>query len=187
MSCFLESDGTVRCFFVAIGALAQGGSPPDAPPDFRVALGASPDRIGIAAHGNRVCAFGPEATQCPAAWPRDTDETPRPPPGARKLVLGRRHGCFLTDAGGVHCWGDNDVGQLGTGEPPDADREETAPVPGLEDIVEIGARDDHTCALDRAGRAFCWGDNMMGVAGLEPQCHVPTPTRLEGAPPVSPR
>lgn len=139
-------------------------------------------RLGFGADGLRVCTFDPVETTCGdlALGARPPLEPPVPTPaGAVRLALGRRHGCFLTDAGEVHCWGANEIGQLGTGAP--LDTIQATPVPlELPPIAEIAAWGDHTCALDREGRVFCWGDNPGGVAGLDPMCFATRPTPLPG-------
>ena len=75
--------------------------------------------------------------------------------GAEQLSLGLRHFCFLR-GGKVLCMGANDQHQLGTVAPGAFD----APieVPGLSDIIELDAKGNRTCALERSGRVFCWGN-----------------------------
>ncbi|MDF2697369.1 MAG: hypothetical protein K0S65_5752, partial [Labilithrix sp.] len=60
--------------------------------------------------------------------------------------------CALLADGTVACWGANDVGQLGRGEA-SVGSATPARVTGLSDVVAL----DHTCAVDRAGAAWCWG------------------------------
>lgn len=142
-------------------------------------LPAAAHRIGIATARTRVCALDADTPTRIDSGISEREAVPTPA-GAVKLALGPRHGCFLTDAGAVFCWGDNDVGQLGTGQALDTEIDEPAPARGLEDIVEIAAAGDHTCALEEAGRAWYWGDNPGGVIRLDSQCAVPVPMRLSG-------
>jgi alpha-tubulin suppressor-like RCC1 family protein len=86
--------------------------------------------------------------------------------GVVALAAGAMHSCALTEAGGVKCWGDNGVLQLGmTGG------SQTTPVtvPGLgSGVVAIAAGWWHTCALTRAGVVMCWGYNNAGQLGADP-------------------
>jgi Regulator of Chromosome Condensation (RCC1) repeat protein len=83
------------------------------------------------------------------------------------------HSCALDDAGGVSCWGVNDVSQLGNGSngltEPDASRNyagkvlaargSTTPLTGA---VAIAAGGYFTCALIDGGSVKCWG---LGLGG----------------------
>ncbi|MBN8612990.1 MAG: hypothetical protein J0L92_20530 [Deltaproteobacteria bacterium] len=111
-----------------------------------------------------------------------TSDAGTPTPSTRRqLCTGEGHACVLR-AGLVHCWGLNQVGQLGDGTTATgASAHQTcgsadcATSPGapvalhvastpLTDIVEISCGAAHTCAIDAMGRAYCWGG--MGDAGL---------------------
>jgi alpha-tubulin suppressor-like RCC1 family protein len=85
--------------------------------------------------------------------------------GATAISLGDAHGCALA-RGRVICWGENGVGQLGTG----TTEEELAPVEvaGLTDIVEIAAGGGHQCAMRGDGSVLCWGTNTFGQTGQAP-------------------
>ncbi len=83
--------------------------------------------------------------------------------------------CALLDDGTVACWGANARGQLGRGEDGGtADSAKPARVVGLADVVEL----DHTCARDKSGSVWCWGEgpflrNDAGAVSSEP-----TPVKL---------
>lgn len=81
-----------------------------------------------------------------------------------KLAIGIRHGCAITPAGGVKCWGLDDWGQLGNGgglDPPG-----TYAVVGLNArVTAVSAGDAHTCALTVNGGVKCWGNNDFGQLG----------------------
>ena len=91
----------------------------------------------------------------------------------RSLAVGDGHTCGLSDSGVATCWGLNFVGQLGDGttttrdDVVQTDRFEPALTQVDTDVpfVSITAGFNHTCALDAAGRAYCWGDNRNGELG----------------------
>lgn len=84
---------------------------------------------------------------------------------AAALALGEVHSCALTVDGGVRCWGDNSVGQLGSGMTI-PDRPMPVQVAGLESgVVAISSGLFHSCALTGEGRVKCWGQNAAGILG----------------------
>ncbi len=101
--------------------------------------------------------------------------TPVAVAGGRRFTqirVGFRHSCALTAAGVAFCWGDNGVGQLGTGTttgPEDCAGLScsTRPVrvPGSFVWTEIRPGGEHTCGLTNTQRAYCWGNNGFGQVG----------------------
>jgi alpha-tubulin suppressor-like RCC1 family protein len=83
--------------------------------------------------------------------------------GVTQVVLGAQHGCALTGAGTVSCWGDNTYGQLGDGTL--ASRAAAGQVPSLSGVVALSAGDVHTCALLTDQTVQCWGNNDYGQLG----------------------
>ncbi|HKE49691.1 MAG TPA: hypothetical protein VKB52_16615 [Rhodanobacteraceae bacterium] len=80
------------------------------------------------------------------------------------IAAGLYHTCIIDGAGGVQCWGENYVGQVGNGTTSFA---ETSPrrVIGLDAGVSvIGTGADHSCAV-LGGAAKCWGANNKGQLG----------------------
>lgn len=70
----------------------------------------------------------------------------------------------MTSAGGVVCWGSNELGQLGNG----AIGGVSGPVAvqGVSSsVIAIAAGYDHTCALGSGGGVECWGYNGQGQLG----------------------
>jgi alpha-tubulin suppressor-like RCC1 family protein len=63
-------------------------------------------------------------------------------------------------------------------------RRRPAPVPALGDVPggvrAVAAGASHTCVLDGAGRAWCWGLNTLGQAGTASGDVVHRPTPVDG-------
>ncbi|RLB52180.1 MAG: hypothetical protein DRJ42_15525 [Deltaproteobacteria bacterium] len=106
------------------------------------------------------------------------------PATAPSAALSTRHGCSL-GGGGLRCWGQNDLGQIGVGTasavivlPTDI----TFPAAATPRWHAAGL--NHTCAL--ADSVHCWGSNanlQLGVAsGLvyQPSAVVPLPAGIVG-------
>lgn len=71
--------------------------------------------------------------------------------------------CALVADRTVHCWGRNDVGQLGDGTA--INRTRPVPVRGLTDVAQVAAGRDHGCAVTRSKQLWCWGANDSGQLG----------------------
>jgi alpha-tubulin suppressor-like RCC1 family protein len=108
--------------------------------------------------------------------------------GVVKVVAGGNFNCVLLDNGGVKCWGDNSVGQLGTGIPGDQ-FEPNNYVDGLTSgVVNLEAGYDFVCAVLAAnptppsgppilaGTMKCWGNNFSNqLASTLSGVSFPTP------------
>jgi alpha-tubulin suppressor-like RCC1 family protein len=94
------------------------------------------------------------------------------------LTAGYYHTCGTVANGEVYCWGDNELGILGSGGT------ETCTLPtdtgsiaipcgrtprivaGGASLSSIAAGSYHTCGISTAGEVHCWGDNSVGQRGL---------------------
>jgi len=96
------------------------------------------------------------------------------------LAAGSVHTCGLTAAGEAYCWGSNDFGQLGDGTV--ANRQVPTAVVGGITFAHLAADagGQHTCALDGAGSAYCWGDNSAGQLGDGTRTNRLSPTPVAG-------
>jgi alpha-tubulin suppressor-like RCC1 family protein len=88
------------------------------------------------------------------------------------IAAGYDHVCALEVAGGTWCWGSNEHGQLGSGAPMEACvsaqyacSSTPVRVEGGRQFTLLAASIRHTCGLDAAGAAFCWGFGLGGQLG----------------------
>lgn len=77
--------------------------------------------------------------------------------------------------GTMYSWGGAESGQIG--EDPnnllsqcmnDICRYQPVIMPGVQDVISIGAGWDHVCAVQKDGKVFCWGANTEGQLGHNP-------------------
>ena len=82
------------------------------------------------------------------------------------LEIGAFHSCGITVFERAYCWGSNGEGRLGSISPTDsAARNRPVPVRGDRAYRSVSAGDSHTCAIDAAGQAYCWGKNDWAQLG----------------------
>ena len=85
-----------------------------------------------------------------------------------QVSTGNDFTCALDTAGRAYCWGANDSGQLGDGNfaaTPEPVAVNTSGVLAGKKLTQISTGAHHACALDAAGRAYCWGWNFYGELG----------------------
>ncbi len=114
---------------------------------------------------------------------------------------GGRHVCGLLEDGTVRCWGRDSLdlpmiadggvmvgdGALGRGVAVSTlDGATPTKVVGLSDVTQISVGPGFgTCARTSDGSVYCWGRNELGQLGRpRSEERLPTPTRVEGLPPV---
>ena len=114
--------------------------------------------------------YTPPITQAETETPQSIQES------ASAVSVGGIHTCVLTTSGGVKCWGNNDLGQLGSGDL--NSRKTPTQVVGLTNgVIAIAAGGRHTCALLNTGKVKCWGENGRGQLGANLyDSPIPTPT-----------
>ncbi len=97
--------------------------------------------------------------------------------GWRSVTTGRAHSCGLKSDGKVWCWGSNLEGQVGRPVAGDGSQVPLETV-NLGTVASISAKDQHTCAVDLMGFAWCWGDNSFGQIGNGQTVTRTTPYRI---------
>jgi alpha-tubulin suppressor-like RCC1 family protein len=103
------------------------------------------------------------------------------------ISVGWAHACLLRRDGTVWCWGDNNLGQLGTPLPPIKSQPELVPLPGRAVKVVAGggygaqAKAAHTCAILSDGALYCWGSGESGQLGDGDIVSKPDPTLVGAA------
>lgn len=93
------------------------------------------------------------------------------------IVIGQKHGCGLTAAGEVYCWGSNELLQSGA----TVDTAMPTKVSGTMTFTQISAGMFHTCGITSApiaNAAYCWGDNDYGKLGDGSSSNRMSPTRV---------
>lgn len=84
-------------------------------------------------------------------------------PGQAFLSAGFAHTCAIRADDRIACWGENENGQLGTGNTTDVATPTLISSSLQFRAVSSGYR--HTCAIATDGAAYCWGDNALGQLG----------------------
>lgn len=87
----------------------------------------------------------------------------------RLVSGGRYHACALTLAGNGQCWGNNSEGRLGNAQSPTTSETPSfvvAPNTTRPTFQAISAGRLHSCAIDLAQQAWCWGSDALGELGL---------------------
>ena len=86
------------------------------------------------------------------------------------ISAGGQHTCVLTSASGAKCWGSNSWGQVGAQQGPTCNTSQCYATPidvtGLaQDVQEVDAGGNHSCAVSTDGGMKCWGLDGSGQLG----------------------
>ena len=96
------------------------------------------------------------------------------------IVVGAAHSCGLQSDGDAWCWGSNVHGQVGGGDLASPGISAPALVAGAHRWAAISAGWNFTCAIERGGRAYCWGENASGELGDGTTTEHRSPVALSG-------
>lgn len=92
-------------------------------------------------------------------------------PGERGVAAGGTHAFIIEPDGTLKAWTvladnfGNENGELGLGHHTGVLPFKLYPVPGLADVIQVGAGRAFSFARQRSGRILAWGANTMGVLG----------------------
>jgi len=90
---------------------------------------------------------------------------------------GNDHNCGIKVDGKAYCWGRNDRGQVGNNATADKQIKPEL-VDGGHFFTKLSLGESHTCALDAAGFAHCWGANTKGQIGDDTNNDRWSPTQI---------
>lgn len=185
-SCALADSGLVLCWGRNLGGQLGNGTTKDALTPSAVD-GLPSDIAAISAGDSQTCALDDKGgAYCWGnnSWGQlgDGTKTRRLRPVAVQglqseitaIATGNIHTCARTVAGGVQCWGDNGVGQLGNGTR--FDSLSPVDVVNLSDAVSLSLTENTTCVIRRNGALACWGDNRNNQIGDGSEIIRDTPT-----------
>jgi alpha-tubulin suppressor-like RCC1 family protein len=196
-SCGLTPDGAAWCWGFGLGGQLGDGSASNSVAPREVAGGHRFAQLKSATSGLAACGLTPAG----AGWcwgpngqwstfgngGTDGAATPVAVDWGRPFVafdLGELHGCGLDASGHAWCWGSNWYGQLGVGSAGGSGGTASSPTPvavtGDGVFRQIAAGADHTCALDDAGAAWCWGAAYAVGSATTVRDYVGTPGRVDG-------
>lgn len=84
-------------------------------------------------------------------------------------VLADEYSTFAIDSDGkLYGWGRNESGQIGAGTAGDSDAPLEVDMTGAlngKKIASVDSGSEHSCAVDDAGKVYCWGSNENGQLG----------------------
>jgi len=173
-TCVRTADGRAACWgFNTSGQLGDGSADLRTSPV--VVSGSYGTPAVVAAGINHTCAAAANGVHCwgynaDGQLGRGTQTTNESLPGPAQVITqradsvsaGSEHSCAAV-AGAVLCWGDNEYGQLGSGEGPA--QWQPTPIASLATgVTQVASGHRHTCAL-RLGGVWCWGFNANGELG----------------------
>ncbi|MEP7049439.1 MAG: discoidin domain-containing protein [Pseudomonadota bacterium] len=189
-ACALLANNTVRCWGDnSLGQLGNGTLTDSSTP---VTVTGISDATAISAgmvhtcalrSGGTVVCWGYNASAqignaTAPYWPNAT--TPAAVTGLSSVSAissGGFHTCALSSGGGVSCWGDNSIGQLGNGGSPTKSFAPVAVTGLTSGVSSVSGGEQHTCAVVSAA-VKCWGDNSYGQLGNNSTANANTPVSV---------
>jgi alpha-tubulin suppressor-like RCC1 family protein len=176
-TCLVTAGGGIKCWGNnASGQLGDGTTEVKRQPTD--VLGFDSDVVAVSAGYVHTCAV--TASGDAKCWGENFDgrlgdgsaiDSPLPvdvaitPGSVAAVSAGLNHGCAVKSTSGTKCWGQNDKGQLGSGDTVMS----LSPIDVLglsTGLVSIAAGGSRTCAVMDDGDLRCWGLNEQGELGI---------------------
>ena len=197
-ACAVTMSGTLMCWGSnASGQIGTGGA--TSMPGVPVAVPGVTDATAVACGRDFTCfVHTSQAISCFGAndFGQLGDGTTNPSTTARSVSgvmdatsisapSAGTHVCAVRASGLLACWGGNSSGQLGDGSV--LPHSEPVMVTMPTDIAAVSAGgiandgSGFTCALDREGRVWCWGDGALGQLGTRDYMSRSRPALILGA------
>jgi alpha-tubulin suppressor-like RCC1 family protein len=145
----------------AAGPASAAAPPPASAPSTQIAL--AEDTIFYKSADGSVKVLGSDDLNTTGDF---RDQPTAAPDLSGTARLGTSDGggmCAAMKDGSAKCWGDNSVGQLGTGK--GANSKKPVTIPGVSGAVEVDIAGGHACALISDGSLTCWGNNEWRQSG----------------------
>jgi alpha-tubulin suppressor-like RCC1 family protein len=179
-SCAIRRDGTAWCWGYALDYYAaEGATGPYAIPTPTQVPGIT-DAVSVSVGQDTACALLKGGTV--ACWGgyigfgtlgdgtfvgSSTPKAVKSLSGVTLVSVGETSACALTARGGVECWGNGELGELGAGSVDRAGSAVPIQVKGLDEgFSAVAAGFAGACAVRKAdGAVFCWGDDEDGQVG----------------------
>ena len=167
-ACVLQRDGSVWCW--GRNDHGQLGAPVESSVGWPRQVEGLAEVTSVAAGNGFTCVslrdgsvrcFGLDPGASPGGGeggPVQADYRPRQVAGisdALAVAAGAGQACAALRSGGVRCWGNNLLGQLGDGAP--IVRTTATPVVGVTTAAALSTNRDHNCVALRSGEVSCWG------------------------------
>ena len=182
-TCAVTGTGQLYCWGVnAAGTVGDGTTQTRATP---VLVDAISDVRDVTVGGSNVCAV----TQADVAscWGSNSDgqlgdgtttpqATPTPVVGLtdiRQISANYFRACAVTNADELYCWGSNANGRLGLGHSLNESVLTPSRVESLDEVANVSAAANHTCATTFQGNVFCWGSRLVLGDGTDLPSELP--------------
>ena len=194
-TCAIRGSGTVSCWGAgSLGRLGNGGNVQNVNP---VNVSGITDAVALATGIQHTCALRAGGTvRC---WGNNSNgqlgdgsgssssSTPVPVrvspgldlDGVTAIAGFGSSTCALRNDGGVYCWGDNALGQLGDGTT--TGRDFPTRIGDFGAIFDVSSEGDSNCARRGTGDLLCWGRNTHGQLGDGTTTGRGTPELVTGA------